>query len=92
MPTSRGGAAAGVVDGIILVVGGEGNQQAPTGVFDAAKASIPPPTAGPRCRPCARHGTGQAPPAWTDGSTLPGGADHQAFSAVDTVEVYVLTP
>ncbi len=90
MPTARGGTACGVVEGRLIVVGGEGNAATATGVFaeveafDAAAdrwtALAPMPTP--------RHGLAAA----VAGGRLhvPGGADRQAFAAVATHEV--LTP
>jgi N-acetylneuraminic acid mutarotase len=88
MPTPRGGAAAGVLDGRVLVAGGEGNAQLASGVFDAHEAYDPasdewttlPPMRTPR------HGTGAA----VVGGRLvvPGGATQQGFGAVATVEAF----
>lgn len=91
MPTSRGGGAAAVVGGELFVIGGEGNPAAGTrGVFAEVEAydlardtwrSLPP-------MPNPRHGMWAAT---VDGRIyIPGGADAQAFGAVDTVEI--LTP
>jgi N-acetylneuraminic acid mutarotase len=86
MPTPRGGSAAGLVNGLVVVAGGEGNTAAASGVFDAVEAYDPAADAwsvhAPMLTP--RHGTGAA----GVGNTLyvPGGADVMAFGAVATVE------
>src|SRR5439155_3606283 len=62
LPTSRGGAAAGVLDGTILVAGGEGNAGSPNGVFAAFErydAATDQWSALPPMRP-PRHRTGGA--------------------------------
>ncbi|MGK0358830.1 MAG: N-acetylneuraminic acid mutarotase [Bradymonadia bacterium] len=90
MPTSRGGGAAAVVGGELFVIGGEGNRGAESGVFAEVEAydlaadswrSLDP-------MPNPRHGMWAAS---VDGRIyIPGGADTQAFGAVDTHEI--LTP
>ncbi len=90
MPTARGGTAAGVVNGVIVVVGGEGNPAVTSGVFPQTEAYDPVSntwTSYDDMR-TPRHGTG----AVGVGNRLyvPGGADVQAFGAVDTNEVFVL--
>jgi N-acetylneuraminic acid mutarotase len=90
MPTARGGTACGVIDDRIVVVGGEGNPNDPSGVFPQAEvydtttntwASLPD-------MPTPRHGMGAA--TWDGRLYIPGGATVQAFGAVATHEV--LTP
>lgn len=90
MPTPRGGTACGVVGDRIIVVGGEGNTSAATGVFPDVEAYSP---AGDAWEPLApmvtpRHGMGAA----AVGARLyvPGGATTQGFGAVATHEI--LTP
>ena len=86
MPTPRGGTACGVIDGRIIVVGGEGNAADPSGVFPQVESyavqidhwSISAPMKTPR------HGTGAAAAAGV--LYVPGGATKQAFGAVDTHE------
>ena len=90
MPTSRGGGAAAVVGGELFVIGGEGNGGLASGVFAEVEAydlatdswrSLDP-------MPNPRHGMWAAS---VDGRIyIPGGADEQAFGAVDTHEI--LTP
>ena len=88
MPTSRGGVAAAALDGVFYVFGGEGNGDDPTGVFAAAEAYD---VAADRWTvlepmPVPRHGNGAAA---VDGVIyIPGGADVQAFGAIDTHERY----
>lgn len=63
MPTPRGGTAAGVVDGLIVVVGGEGNMAAGSmGVFPQTEAYDPRIDRWISLRPMAtpRHGMGAA--------------------------------
>lgn len=88
MPTSRGGVAASVMNGKLYVFGGEGNSALPSGVFAETESYDPATdtwaTLEPMLTP--RHGTGAA----TVGSTIwiPGGADVEAFAAVDTNESF----
>jgi N-acetylneuraminic acid mutarotase len=86
VPTPRGGVAAAALDGALHVFGGEGNAAEPTGVF-ATHDSYDPITDSWTSRdpmPSPRHGTGAAA---LDGMIwIPGGADVQAFGAVDTNE------
>lgn len=88
MLTPRGGAAAGVIDDRVLVVGGEGNKNDPFGVFAQNEAYDPAADAwssGPPMKP-AKHGSGGA----VVGGKLyvPGGAKVQAFGATDDVQVF----
>ena len=90
MPTARGGTACGVVGDRLVVVGGEGNSAASTGVFPQAEAY----DAGTNTwamlepMPTPRHGMGAA--GVGDRLIVPGGATKQGFGAVATVEI--LTP
>ncbi|MEX2238596.1 MAG: kelch repeat-containing protein [Dehalococcoidia bacterium] len=88
MPTSRGGIAAAVLEGLIYVFGGEGNAADPTGVFEQVEVYDPATdtwsSAGSMAAP--RHGTGAA--VIGDFICLPGGADVQAFGAVDTADAF----
>lgn len=90
MPTARGGSAAGVVGDRIVVVGGEGNPAAPSGVFPQAEIYDPAmdmwTAAEDMLTP--RHGMGAA----GVGNTLyvPAGASQQAFGAVSTFEQLTL--
>lgn len=90
MPTARAGMACGVVDGRVIVVGGEGNPAASSGVFPEAEAYDPATDTWTALdpMPTPRHGMGAA----AVGATLyvPGGATQQGFGAVDTHEA--LTP
>lgn len=89
MPTARGGTAGAVLDGWLYVIGGEGNRAVASGVFPTVEAYHP---ASDRWvtlpdMPNPRHGFGAVA---VDGRIyVPGGADVQAFGAVDTVEVLV---
>ncbi|MCC7383105.1 MAG: kelch repeat-containing protein [Deltaproteobacteria bacterium] len=93
MPTSRGGAAAAVHQDQIYVFGGEGNP-APgsSGVFAAVEVYDPTQDRWRSLTPMRtpRHGTGAA--AIAGRIIVPGGADRQAFAAVDTCEAYLPSP
>ncbi len=86
MPTARGGIASGVVGGRVVVVGGEGNTAADTGVFPQTEVYDPAADSWDSLAdmPTPRHGMAAA---GLDGTLyVPGGADHQAFGAVATHE------
>jgi N-acetylneuraminic acid mutarotase len=86
MPTPRAGGAAAVVDGLVVVAGGEGNAVTGSGVFSEVEAfdasvnrwSSLPPMETPR------HGMGAA--AYDGVFYVPGGATRQGFGAVSTHE------
>jgi N-acetylneuraminic acid mutarotase len=86
IPVPRGGVAAAVgPDGLLHVVGGEGDDT-PSGVFSEHEAYDPQAdgwtSLGAMATP--RHGTGAA---WVDGALwVPGGAPVLAFGATDTNE------
>ena len=88
MPTPRGGIGSGVVDGTIIVVGGEGNPAPGSrGVYPQAERYDPAADAWsalPDMR-TPRHGTGAA--GIGGALYVPGGADQQAFGSVATHEV-----
>lgn len=90
MPTARGGTACGIVGTRLVVVGGEGNAAAPSGVFPQAEAYDAATDTWEELSPMPvpRHGMGAA--AVGGRIYVPGGATVQAFGAVDTHEV--LTP
>jgi Galactose oxidase, central domain len=87
MPTARGGIGSGVVDGAIVVVGGEGNTDADSGVFPQSELYDPGADQWSVLSdmPTPRHGMGAA----AVGSALyvPGGATVQGLGAVATHEV-----
>ena len=89
MPTSRAGAASAVVNGLIVIAGGEGNAASSTGVFAEVEAYDPATDTWlelPAMR-TPRHGTGAAT---VDGVMyVPGGGDVQAFGATAVVEALV---
>jgi N-acetylneuraminic acid mutarotase len=91
MPTSRGGAAAAVVHGKIVVAGGEGNPASPAGVFAETELYDPAANTWRSLMPMKtpRHGTGGA--SIGDTFYVPGGASHQIFGAVATVETIVIS-
>jgi N-acetylneuraminic acid mutarotase len=89
MPTSRGGIAGAVLEGRFYVFGGEGNQSTASGVYDNAEAYDPQTDTWQELTPMRtpRHGMGAAV---IDGVIyVPGGADVQAFGAVDTNEAFL---
>lgn len=90
MPTARGGVAAAVLDGELFVIGGEGHPDNATGVFDDVEAyDLEADSWRVLDRmPDARHGMGAATVG--DRIIVPGGADREAFAAVDTSSA--LTP
>lgn len=90
MPRARGGTACGVVDGRLIVVGGEGNPDVASGVFPDADAYDPIADTWTPLAPMPTPRHGMAAVGVGDRLWVPGGADRQAFAAVDTVEV--LTP
>ena len=89
MPTARGGAGCGFVGRELIVVGGEGNPEAASGVFSETEAldvdNFTWRTLTPMPHP--RHGMGAT--GWGDSLYVPGGADVAGFGAVDTFEVLV---
>lgn len=88
MPTSRAGVAHAVHKGRLFVVGGEGNTELPSGVFDALESydpatdtwSVHEPMINPR------HGMGAA----SIGNLIfvPGGAAVQAFGATEYSDAF----
>jgi N-acetylneuraminic acid mutarotase len=86
MPTPRGGMASGVVDGRIVLVGGEGNTNASSGVFPEVEVYDPsldswsalPDMVTPR------HGMGAV--GYQGSLYVPGGATVQGFGATDVHE------
>jgi N-acetylneuraminic acid mutarotase len=92
MPTARGGIAAAVYEGRVIVVGGEGNEAVGSGVFPDVEAYDPVTDTWERlpAMRTPRHGTSAA----VVGGALwvPGGADVQAFGATDVVEYLVWRP
>lgn len=89
MPTSRGGHAAAVWEGLIYVLGGEGNPEHASGVFDQNEVYDPATDtwAARAALKTRRHGTGAA--ALGGRIYLPGGADVIAFGAIDAHEAYL---
>jgi len=92
MPTARAGCSAAVVNGRIIVAGGEGNNAVTTGVFAETEAYAPLTDTWstlPAMR-TPRHGTGAA--AVGNALFMPGGATREGFGAVATHEVLLLEP
>jgi N-acetylneuraminic acid mutarotase len=87
IPTPRGGVASAVSeDGWISVLGGEGNDSEPSGVFAEHERYDPSTDSWDRLSPMPtpRHGTTAA---WLDGILwVPGGAEVAAFGATSTNE------
>ncbi|MFP6664719.1 MAG: kelch repeat-containing protein [Deltaproteobacteria bacterium] len=91
IPTPRGGVAGAVLGGRIYVLGGEGNPAPGSrGVFDDVEVYDPVSNTWEVLAPMPfpRHGMGAA--GLFGQIFVPGGADQQAFGAVDTVDA--LTP
>lgn len=88
MPTARGGHAAAVLGRSIVVVGGEGNPLATTGVFgetEVFEVDVGRWFSGP-AMPTPRHGTGAAT---VDGLVVvPGGAAFDGLAPATTVEAF----
>jgi len=89
MLTARAGCAAGVVDGNIIVAGGEGSAVDPNGVFPQTESYDPDSdewtTLSDMRTP--RHGTGGA--GYSGRLYVPGGATRQGFGATAVNEAYV---
>ncbi len=92
LPTARGGVGCGAIDGHVLVVGGEGNPAAPSGVFSQTELYAIAEDVWTSLEPMStpRHGMGAA--AWGRTLYVPGGATQQGFGAVATHETYTLAP
>lgn len=90
MPTARGGVACGVVDGGIVVVGGEGNPDSPSGVFDDVERYDPAADTWQVLAPMPTPRHGMAAAGLGPHLFVPAGATQQLFGAVDTHEI--LTP
>jgi hypothetical protein len=89
MPTARAGFGVSVLDGEVLVAGGEGNADSDVGVFAETEAYD---VASDSWRSVVnmrtpRHGMGAA--VVNGAFYVPGGADRQQFAAVDIVERFV---
>jgi N-acetylneuraminic acid mutarotase len=89
MPTPRGGIGVGVVDGRILAVGGEGNPDVASGVFPDTESYDPVADEWTALAPMTspRHGMGAV--GYDGALYVPGGANVQAFGAVDTHEIFI---
>lgn len=90
MPTSRAGHAAAVWGGRIYVMGGEGNPEDPSGVFDQNEVYDPAADTWSQLAPMLtrRHGTGAT--AIEGRVYVPGGADIIAFGSIDIHEAYLI--
>ncbi len=88
MLTGRGGTACGVIDDRLIVVGGEGNTDDPSGVFPQVEAYDPVADEWTALAdmPTPRHGMGAA--AWDGSLYVPGGANQQLFGATATFDVF----
>jgi N-acetylneuraminic acid mutarotase len=90
MPTARGGTACGVIDDRLIVVGGEGNTAANSGVFPQVESYDPGANTWTPLAPMTTPRHGMAAAAIGGRLYVPGGATQQGFGAVATHEV--LTP
>jgi N-acetylneuraminic acid mutarotase len=88
MLTGRGGTACGVVGDQLIVVGGEGNPDAPSGVFSQTEAYDPGTNAWTTLEPMRTPRHGMAAAAVGGVLHVPGGAIQQAIGAVDTHETF----
>ena len=92
MPTARSGIAAAVLDGQLVVFGGEGNDERPDGMFEEVEAYDP--VSGlwtPRApMPTPRHGIGAA--VLGDEIFIPGGGPVEGFGVTGVHEVYLPEP
>jgi len=88
MPTPRSGIAAVAFEGRLLVLGGEGADEAP-GTFDAVEAFDPDTGEWSALEPMptGRHGIGAA--VLADGVHVPGGGPVAGFGVTGVHEVYV---
>jgi N-acetylneuraminic acid mutarotase len=88
IPTARGGVAAAELSGLLVVLGGEGNQSDPAGVFHQTESYDPTTDRWRTETPMrtARHGIGAA----VVGNRLyvPGGATQEGFGAVTVNESF----
>jgi len=87
MPTARGGIAAGVIGGRIVVVGGEGNGDAASGVFPQTEVYDPAADQWSSLEDMRTPRHGMAAAGLGSDLYVPGGADVQGFGAVATHEV-----
>lgn len=88
MPTARAGMAAGVVDGNIIVVGGEGASNG-SGVFAEVESYDPVSDTWTSLGVMPRPRHGMAAVGYGDTLYVPGGARRQGFSAVATFDAFV---
>ncbi len=86
MPTPRGGMASGVVNDLIVVVGGEGNASASSGVFPEVEVYDPVLDQWTQLQnmQTPRHGMGAV--GYQGALYVPGGATVQGFGATDVNE------
>jgi N-acetylneuraminic acid mutarotase len=87
MPTGRGGMASGVVNGSIVVVGGEGNPAEGSGVYPQVESYDPTTDSWTQLAPMKtpRHGMGAV--GYQGALYVPGGATVQGFGATEINEV-----
>jgi N-acetylneuraminic acid mutarotase len=87
MPTGRGGTGCAVIDGRLIVVGGEGNPDIATGVFYQVEAYDPIADAWQPLEPMASPRHGMPAVAWEGNLYVPGGARTDGFGAVEDHQV-----
>jgi N-acetylneuraminic acid mutarotase len=92
LPTARSGVAAAALDGRLLVLGGEGNDASPLGVFEEVEAYDPERDAWATLAPMPtpRHGIGAARVG--DRVHVPGGGAVEGFGVSAVHEVFVPEP
>lgn len=92
LPRPRGGLAVAATAGLVFALGGEGNDEEPTGVFPDVDAYDPIADAWtPRTdMPTARHGIGAA--VITGRIHVPGGGPVEGFGVTTVHEVFDATP
>ncbi len=88
MPTGRGGTACGVIDGRLIVVGGEGNPDATSGVFPHNEAYTAATDSWQTLEPMRTPRHGMQAAVWGGVLYVPAGATMQALGAVDTHETF----
>jgi N-acetylneuraminic acid mutarotase len=88
MLTGRGGTACGVIDGKLIVVGGEGNPNAPSGVFEHTESYDAARDTWESLEPMRTPRHGMAAAAVGGVLYVPAGAITQSLGAVDTHETF----
>ncbi len=87
MPTARGGTACGTIADALIVVGGEGNLNAPSGVFPQVERYVAATDTWQTLAPMRTPRHGMAAAAIAGRLYVPGGATSDGFGAVAVHEV-----